>query len=678
MADNDLALLQRQVTQLENLWRDFRTFRRSWDLMIERRAKIALAPHLQVDGIDIQSPDLEFFLGQIIMIEQLQPTRVDAIALDPDKAAREDVEQCRLYDGYQWRRQNKNRKLDRARIEGQARYGLAVERIYWEMPGEPDTDTDAPAEKQLRQRNSKWADEDNDTFLVKSVHPLTVAFMPITEPEIFIEESVMNLIEARKLANDDGELVDMDEVGKLYFVGDKQPVSQWRDQTAFMAKRVHLITRSQLNRETGTWTICEYVYPGTGGDASNILQDQGVKLTEVEVPGRRCPYFIIPSGEHRILETDPHLAFRPRMYPLYVDMADWNYQSTTMAAIAHKFATQFYIPVTAANEGIWDILEGMGLAPEGQGAERRFVFKLSDPASNELDVLPKLERWPGEIPQAMILMRNDTKDSILRHAPSRFQTGTPSRAEVSDAKATTYADVTQSSSLPFAADIAYQDAGTVEIFEFMRAAIMFWGENPMLADKQYPFVTADGGEEVKAGFVTAKMMGRKQEIRVFTKNQTQSEEQIAGLQAAQDEQNGIITHEQHMAIRGADNIKQQKLLLEADQQEKDDAPHVRQMLQQTRLAIFMGLTGANQAALMGLPPPMPGGLAAPNPFPAAVEQTVPRSGTGPPLWKTESMAQEPPPPTGAGQVPQPGQGLAPSPTGFGAGSSPTGPVTPGR
>ena len=133
-----IDLFHAQIEQLEPLWKDFKERRDGIDDVIMRKGKIdledELAPYAR--GLQVQSVDAERALHQAIQILTMNPTKIDLIGLDQGKQAKDDVEDIRIWDGTFWRKQNDKRRLDRARAESQYRYGVAIERLFWDMPGE--------------------------------------------------------------------------------------------------------------------------------------------------------------------------------------------------------------------------------------------------------------------------------------------------------------------------------------------------------------------------------------------------------------------------------------------------------------------------------------------------------------------------------------------------------------
>ncbi len=445
--------------------------------------------------------------------------------------------------------------------------------------------------------------------------------------------------------------------------------------------RAHFITRAQRDPETGDWTLCEYVCLGTGGSDSQVVPEEGVKLTERVVPMGRCPYFIIPSDCYQSLESEPHLIFRPGcgFYELLADIVTWNFLHTKVMAYALRNTNAYVATLEGLRPEYLGMLQEM-FGTEGEGAKLGLIFDLPKPGVGQISIMPHVEKMPFDLDAALMEMIRMNEEDIKRHAPSRFQTGAASRTEVGEAKAQVYVDASQASTLPFVANLANQDSyGTVAELEAVRAGIIYFDKDTPARDQEkiYPYmVTGEeplmrgGPDAPDSGFVGASTMKRKHQIFAQTKNQTQAEEQIVSLIAAQDETNGLITFEQHLIARGTDDVHKQLYELERDRQRKDLEPQKRQLITLTNNAMFLAWSGANFAKLAGLPTPAPPNLPGTPAFPGPVEQTVPRSGTGVPNYKPSFMAEAQP--TNGQHPPTPQPAVSPTPNNWGVGSSPTG------
>ena len=164
-------------------------------------------------------------------------------------------------------------------------------------------------------------------------------------------------------------------------------------------------------------------------------------LTEYDNPLGRSMYFFIASGDERIDETDPHLRYRPRLYALLVDIQQYNYLATLIAALAHKKVSDedVYVDVGRLNPEALAALEEWGLI-EGVGAQRRFVFRRPDPGSGEMAVSPPLEKWPNDLEPHLMLLLQETKEAMQRHLPNRFLTGS-AFSEVKEATGTVRVEI---------------------------------------------------------------------------------------------------------------------------------------------------------------------------------------------------------------------------------------------
>lgn len=649
MIDLSLGLLERQLKQLSALhggsFSDFKSTRDYWDSLIRRRAKVKLEASLAAyaDDIDIQSSALEFKLGQLVDILTLNPTKIDLVCLEPQKHAKDDVEDCRIVAGSWWRQINDGRVIDTRRAEAMMRYGVSVERSFATLPD----------------------DEDDMPFRLEVVNPLECCWLPLADPDIVIQESELNFVEANELRNDEGNWLTLDAAGKCVFLGDARPV--FDNSRHPQTKRIRVVTRAMKDLDSvdddgkAIWYVSEYVYTaGTEPTATGAL------MSSCGCPLPNGPYFIIPSAAQRGLETDPHLRFRPRMYPLYVLYQQLNYELTRLAALALKFESDYhvYIDLSSLNPQQQTLVDQL-FPTEGEGSQRYLVFPTPNPGSGEIPMLPHIERYPADLSEALTLSIQYCKEEIEAVSPNRFLIGNPSRTEISEGTGTAIINMQQAAGLAPSNDLAQSDAGTARIIRSWFDAIVFWdrevieGEYAKAITKYRAVATGDepltkgskeAGTEV---FVDAEKASRKFQINVLTKNQTQAEEMQEALMAFQDSAQGVITDEQKIAARGYDDPRKQMELLEADKQRKALEPQKMQLINQANVVLFIALTGLDIAALMGAPVPQP--PQSPAPQDQSPESTPNRQPGENPLWRAPQQSDinpqpqpQPPAPRSAG------------------------------
>lgn len=628
----DIAWVDQTNRDLTALWQNFLTKRKdNWDPIIRRDAVVDLPDDLKpyAGGIQIKSPSLEYELGERGDIKTINPTKVGCVSLDEAKEATADVEEVRIWFGSLMQKWNKNRYLDRAKAEGQDRYGLAIERMFWSMPEESGDITD---------REAYFKDLNSDCWDIQPVHPLECRFSPCIDPTIFIQESEVTYMEGTKLRNEDGGFVSLDDAGKVVFLGARQPLNSIT--TAQAGKKLRVVTIAWL--EPGTedeWHIAEYIYQ-TGTN----LADGGAQLSDKLVPFKRCPYFITPAGSQRAYETDPDLHFRPRMYASIVTMGENNQWQTLLAAFALKFSTNFYWDISSLTPEARSFMSELGV--EGDGAHEYLVFKMPQPGSNEMQGLPHVERFPFELPDVIkeIVQRN--KEEMVRYQPSRFQTGGLSRTEVSEGTATVEVDMRQASSLPFSADLELSDATYKDELLAAEACVKYWDEGARSGASKKYFTAAsqdipvigkqpDPGTQV---WVDVNKLNQPKQIVVVTRNKTQAEDQQDALLAFQDEKLGIITHRQTLERRGFDDAGKQEEELEQERIEKLFQPMADEVDKRAVATIYSALTGINLVAAGGGSMPNPqlqqGQPPTPNPtqpqvIPAPVQMQGGSSGSAP-------------------------------------------------
>ena len=656
MADTDLNLLKAQLKHLaasgSGLFNDFKQKRDERDDMIRRRAPPQIEESLQkwADGIDIQSPDLLYFLQQWVDGLTISPPKVFVTSKDASKTGRDDNEDNRLWFSTQLKKHDRGDRISRARAHAIARYGVAVERLLWHMPEEPDEGTE---------RESYFEDYSEEVFRIEPVNPLECAWFPLDplKVELFIQEAEVPFIEAVNLQDSKGDYLNMDRAGKVSFMGAPMPVNA--STSEWMGKKVRVVTRAMLNKETGNWQLDEFAYC-----AGTSVSDTGTLMNSCDVPFPRCPFFVIPSTMEQPLETDPHLRFPPLMEPLYVDIQENNYIRTKTVALAIKLSDPMnkYIDITSLRPEHASFLEEV-FPVEGAGAQRRLVFRMPEPGSGEIAALPRVAKFEDDIAEVLRDEIRDNKEAIASHAPSRFVTGNVEPGEVSEGKATTFVNMQQAASIPFVKNNRLMDHyGWVQELEAEACAIRYWDEGTKEAGgslKRYYAVMTGENEDTTEGqviFTDARKLSRKYELEVWTHNQTQAEEMQEALMAFQDRSQGIITDEQTVARRNFEDPRRQMRELEKEKFRKASEQQTMQLTLQMIAILTAAETQANIPAIMGLtaptaptPPGMPGS-------PPAPENAVPNMRPGhPPVW-LPSNNNPPPPPPPAFQT-----GMTPSP-----------------
>ncbi len=656
-------------------WDEFKLKREITDAHLRREAKVALDPWLSAwaEGLNILSPDLEYYLQQLNDILTMDQAKVDMVSLDQKQRAKDDVEDLRIYAGSLWRRQNMGRRLDRPNAEGVNRYGFAAMRIFYEMPLEEDeegTHDVLDQVKSLVNRNAYFEERDEDDFTVKPVHPLTIRFWPLEEPTLVLEEAEISYIEMRDLRDDQGRWASMTEAGRAVFLGSPAPVQDANEQSGGR-KKIRLVTRSMRDPESGRWTTAEFLF------ADGHI-DQGGRVSECECPMTDGPYIIIPSGAELPLETTPHRRFRPRMQPLYVDYADNNFWRTMTAALGLKETREIYLNLSTIDERRADLM-GEIFPTEGEGAQRRLVFPLARPGTGEVMMTPaKIEKVNPELSQALVLSIQANEEAIKKHAPNRFQVGNITPTEIAEGTGTAIINSMEASRVPPSNDLARIAHGIGQVIERCFSAIRYWDEgSPSGTLKRYPaLVTGDEpnlrGSVPEAGtrvWVDAEKAARPYQLSVVIQNMTQAEQQVRELSAYQARAQQVIDDEQLIARLGGQSATKQfedpgkqMRVLERAKARKALEPFKDQVMTQLLSSAAAALSGFNIPALGGIAPPMPSASPQP-PAPPLLSQN--RKPEGPPIEGPAAFSSAPPPPP-AGRTA--GPAITPAPFTHAAGS----------
>lgn len=575
----------------------------------------------------------------------LNPTKFDAVSLDKGEHAKADVEDLRLWYAYWWRLINDRRLIDIAGFHMLVRYGVACIREDAEEPPEPEP-ADGDARTSLKRRDeyfdsTEYEEACRQSFKLRAVNPLECSWKPLAKPRIFFQEFEVDVTEISNLRSGDGGYLSIDEMGKLAIVSEPAPVLDdgSRSSRGARPKKIHYVVRALADPDSETWSVTEIAFTG----AASKLTQTGVVLSHTpSLP--HCPYYVVPGGDENPLETDPHLRYRPMLYPLLVDITEYNYLRTLVAALARKKVSDedVYVDISTLKPETAAYLEEVGMI-EGDGAMRRLVFRKPQPGSGEMMVSPHIEKWPGEIDAHLQLLLQQVEQSIARHQPNRFQTG--DNTEQSDITATQYLDMKQASALPYSGYIANWD-GFIEDFLYrgLRDYVFWWDKTS--PGKKYPAV-ANGNESLSSGtteagdrtFVTAEKLGRAHVLTVLTRNETQAERTQNEMLSLQRFAQKVDTRLQLLANMGHEDPEHQLEMLEEERLEEVFRPQYEQVEARVMGSLFAAITGLNIPDLMGMQPPTPPEEE------GQASQLIPGrdSGTAP-TWRSPRYATQAPPP----------------------------------
>lgn len=611
----DVGLFKEQLGYCTNLFREFRTFRNQTDELIRRRYPVSVPVDLEyyVQGSPMQSVDLEVAVNEFTAVHQMNPTKIEYISLDRGVRAQADVDDMRIWGAASWLRQNDGRRLDKARSQSMVRYGVSVRRKHWRQVPEPEYD-EMPddmagavewAEKTLGVRDRYFRGLGDHPFSSTPVSPLEMSWFPLDKPEIVFQDSLIPYIEARRLQNGKGEYVTFDKAGAIHFVGDPEPLPEYGGQSSSVGQRksCHFVVRDYLDKKSGQWRTSELVYP----DGGDLFKD-GETLTEYVNPFGRSQYFVTPSGEEQLMEWDPHLRYRAKIYALCNDVIDWNTLMTLLMGLVNLKLTdeRLVLNIAGVRPEMVSQLEEMGLI-EGTGAKRWWTWRPSKPGTGEVSVVPgKLEAWPGDFEAHLLKLIDLTEESMRRHMPNRFLLG-QAQELMKGTTATLGALAIQAARLPFGGDLTNADLDTKEDLKAEEAAICFWEKDvPEGAGKKY-YLRTTGDEPVMSNprqpgeevYIDYEKISRPHLIFATTAGETQQEQAQDKADAYNDYKERTIDKSQLLKRLGHDDPERQLELLEQRRLEELYEPEYEQIEMAAVRTKLSALSGMNLARMAG-------------------------------------------------------------------------------
>ena len=638
---DDLAFLKEQFAYVHEsaAWQEFRRVRaQDWEPLIRRQApQTNLIPSLAHINVDIQSADLLKAVSDFVAILVRNDTKIDAYSLDQGTHAKRDVEDIRISSAISWAKQNDGRRLSRSVFESVIKYGVGVVYKMWHMPPEPELEEGLSEEEALKARAEYFGDQKDHCFDWRYVSPLEVTWFPLEKPEVFFQESIIPYVEAKKLQDKKGNALRLDALNKIHFMGESEPLPEVTDRTAQDEKpKIHFIRRAALDKKTKRWRVTEYVRMANEG------LDEARELDSYDCPFGRPPYFVIPGGDVKVTETEPHLRYWPGLlHPLIVDVQEQNALLTAMVQMAlNKAEFPFFVPLRAMTPSEAETLKGLELnVVEGAGAEGGLVFRRPRTGSKDVPLYPDLKEMPPEkLDEAFVLRLQQLDERIAEHKPNRFLIGQVGPGEMKQAPATSILNQGEAAALPFN---LYMDSFNNFAEDFLNAeleAIAYWDEG-VEGEAQKPYVFRTTGDEplkrepVEAGKVvtlTAAKLKTPYILVASTKTTTQAEEAMEEQQADIAYEKNADTKEQWLRRRGSDDPQKQIEALLADTIDREVLAQMMPVYQQAIRTLIQMTLGVKL-----MPPVLP---------PGQGETGLPGQNGGTPMLARPQMT--PPPMTG--------------------------------
>lgn len=573
-----------------------------WTRMINRQLPVKLEEELEkwADGIDMETPDIEHAVNEHVKIMGLGNIDVATVCFDEDQDARDDVE-----DDESWLRgwffQLSNGDwLNSVLNRGQTIYGVAALKFLYNNPNEPE-------DKYDKDREDYFRFGDHDEFGLQAIDPVQMCWGPkLDDPDVIIHECELTYWYWRKLQNQDGKYLSLDELKKVAWIGDPQPLTgDDANPQADDHDKIRVMYVAYREPGSKNWKMCEYVCP-VGED----MRSHGDLMAERDVPAGVVPYLIVPSGDVNELATDPNLHYRPGlMMRTYVAAGDLNYIQTVIASLARKEAGDYYIYVDTydLSPEKMAVLEELGVV-DGIGQQRRLTFRQPDPAPGEYEISPRLRRKPESVKDALFLLYEDAKRNLQASMPSRFLSGEIPVDESKGAPATTVVNQTQAAQFRYEPYAKRRQAAMVQILENVRNCVIAWEEGAEVEKPYYLPLTdsyLQSTPDPKSNtYVNASKLKRHFSILVNITNETQQERLLRYQMADQEYQLGLISFEEWLRRRDIRDTKKKIRELNRERHRIQSAEDFANDEAQARKTLRSLLAGLNIGGPPAIAPPV--------------------------------------------------------------------------
>ncbi len=546
--------------------------RDGWYRLMQRLQPIEVEEEMKKwgDTIDIETPDLEHFVNEHVKIMGLGSIDVATVCHDENEDARHDVEDAETWLRAWYFQLANGDWLNSVMSRPQTTIGVSILRFLYNNPAEPEN-------KYEKERDDHYRFGSHNEFGLQDVNPLELCWGPkLDDPDVIYHECDLPYWEAKHLQNQDGHYLSLDELGKVAWIGDPEPVDQdSADNLNDAAPRVRVVYLAYRDPGSTQWHMCEYVC----GQNADMATD-GSMMNERLCPPGVTPYIIIPSGDVNEAATDPHWHYRPGlMMRSYVAAADVNYYSNVIARLAVKEAGDFYIYVDTydLSPEKMSVLEELGVV-DGMGQQRRLTFRQPDPAPGEYEISPRLRRKPESVKEALYLLYDDAKKALQASAPSRFLSGEIPIDESKGAPATTVVNQTQAAQFRYDSYAKRRQTAMVQILENCRNCVIAWedGAGEELDDEGKPKPKTDKEKDdaqkpyylpvtdaylqatpdpKSNTWVNARKLKRHFSILVNITNETQQERLLRYQMADSDYQMGLIDFREWLRRRDIRDVE---------------------------------------------------------------------------------------------------------------------------
>ena len=473
----DIQILKAEYTAAEQAFQRFFNYREKWIQLLDREMPITLSPAVtgvQQQVLEYQSPDIEKWMFDHVDVLQRNPTEFDVMVRSKKPRAKEWARDWLLVAADLWEHLDKDRWWDAKTGEDQIKYGVSGCKLNWNAYTKPEGDEEYARPEQsfslvdCETLGLKWMgnDKDPDVVFYKYDMPILAAFKEIT--------------------NSEGKHVSLDDAKKIYWAGEHElpDKSAWTETITVLVRDAADPKRKcpLSGCDHAIRVITEYVMKG-----DNFEEAQ--EAHSYDSPFHLASFFI--TGGRVSNAHDPHLRFRPYLYPAYVEMIWYNYLRTTLAnAALRDSAERLYIRA--------DLAKAAGVAlPEGGIPES---LPRPDPNAAEIPyVYGEVLSFPSAASPHFVALLDESRQKLAQYAPNPWIIGT-ALEKAGDTTASLGLDQHQQARLPYDRMLSQSDGTILRIFEAIRHAMLFWAyTNP---DLRYGTLTT-GRENVMSGKVEA-------------------------------------------------------------------------------------------------------------------------------------------------------------------------------
>ncbi|MDZ4249529.1 MAG: hypothetical protein U0990_05505 [Candidatus Nanopelagicales bacterium] len=602
------------VTRVQRGFETFVSKREVWDAIVKREHKVKWPDELRpyAGGAEYLSPEAERAVQDMVDVLSMNPTVFALQLLEAGERAKKWGRDILLWMARAWEIMDEGRWWDAAVGTGQVQHGVKVTQLCWRDYG----DDEAKSVKDKIKRPFP--------FYLKNTPTLACAWTSYGgEDEISVYEYELPLIDANmQLKKRDGKRPTIESMGKIGWLADAEiPDKSIWDETikvTVVDSRDTKLTKCTVEGcEHYLRTICVYVSDlGTSGQSDG---DYGELVEEYDSPFPGSS-FIVTSGRETN-ETDPHLRYRPVLYPLFVEVERLNFLISLLTMLARLDYSDERAYLALQKDAAQ-----MGVSlpdPQPNG-----VMTMPRTTVGEMAVLPgEVKAFPQQISEHLMTLIDIQRQNVENAKPNRFILGT-NFDEAKFGTGTANVQATQQAALPFNRLLGQSDASILRISNYMAHAVRYWAATG--EDQEYPLATTDGMAVAQASTesgeiisVTAQKLSIGYQLQLKTKSETLAEQQAAVLLGKLLFETNQIDQEQYWEIQGVTDIEGQRLRQGVMLAKKELAPDIMQAVKLVFYRMYQAETGIDLSGMGMMMQPQDG--------------QQPPNGGGPPTGGTQGV-----------------------------------------